>query len=210
MSRASVKQLGDFIDPGQSGLVIVGESNVKDAIKNAVTSAEKETAEDLGVDPKETDHWPIASEFGRSRRLRSGRSWGDALHCARTPLDHLAYILVLADGGQPTTQTAFPIFDNRVSRSDLRGKVKGASQQAISDILDLHPWRGGDDKLWLLHRLDIIDKHRLLLTVANVHRTGQLGGGEWDVFGDGNLVPFPVINFRPPIGRSSAMAMSCS
>jgi hypothetical protein len=34
----------------------------------------------------------------------------------------------------------------------------------------LQPWRGGDDRLWLLHRLDIIDKHRLLVPVAAANR----------------------------------------
>ncbi|MDP9145250.1 MAG: hypothetical protein M3N43_11235, partial [Actinomycetota bacterium] len=55
MSRSQVKELGDFIDPGQAGLVVVGESKVKEAIQKAVTRAEKETAEDLGVDPKDLD-----------------------------------------------------------------------------------------------------------------------------------------------------------
>ena len=55
MSRSQAKQLGDFIDPGQAGLVIVGESQVEDTIKNAVTRAEKETAQELDVDPKDID-----------------------------------------------------------------------------------------------------------------------------------------------------------
>ena len=55
MSRSGVKELGDFIDPGQAGLVVVGESKVEEAIQNAVTRAEKETAEELGVDPKDID-----------------------------------------------------------------------------------------------------------------------------------------------------------
>ena len=33
MSRSQAKQLGDFIDPGQAGLVVVGESKVEDAIR---------------------------------------------------------------------------------------------------------------------------------------------------------------------------------
>ena len=41
--------------PGQAGLVVVGESKVEDAIKNAVTRAEKETAQELDVDPKDLD-----------------------------------------------------------------------------------------------------------------------------------------------------------
>ena len=55
MSRSRAKELGDFIDPGQAGLIVVGESKVKDAIQKAVTRAEKQTAEDLGVDPKDLD-----------------------------------------------------------------------------------------------------------------------------------------------------------
>jgi uncharacterized membrane protein len=55
MSRASVKELGDFIDPGHAGLVVVGDSKIEEAIQNAVTGAEKETAEELGVSPKDID-----------------------------------------------------------------------------------------------------------------------------------------------------------
>jgi uncharacterized membrane protein len=55
MSRSQAKQLGDFIDPGQAGLVVVGESKVKEAVKKAVTRDVKETAEDLDVDPKDLD-----------------------------------------------------------------------------------------------------------------------------------------------------------
>ena len=55
MSRSDAKQLGDFIDPGQAGLVVVGEDKVEDAIKKAVTGAEKQTAKELDVDPKDID-----------------------------------------------------------------------------------------------------------------------------------------------------------
>ena len=55
MSRSQAKQLGDFIDPGQAGLVVVGESKVEEAIKKAVTRAEKQTAQELDVDPKDID-----------------------------------------------------------------------------------------------------------------------------------------------------------
>jgi len=55
MSRSDAKDLGNFIDPGQAGLVVVGESKVEDAIQKAVTRAEKETAAELGVSPKEID-----------------------------------------------------------------------------------------------------------------------------------------------------------
>ena len=54
MSRSQAKQLGDFIDPGQAGLIIVGESKVEDAIKNSVIRAEGDSPE-LDVDPKDID-----------------------------------------------------------------------------------------------------------------------------------------------------------
>jgi hypothetical protein len=41
--------------PGEAGLVVVGESKIEDAIKRAVTRAEKQTARDLDVDPKNID-----------------------------------------------------------------------------------------------------------------------------------------------------------
>jgi len=55
MSRSRVKELGDFIDPGEAGLIVVGESKVEQAVQDAVTRAEKATAEELGVDPKDID-----------------------------------------------------------------------------------------------------------------------------------------------------------
>jgi uncharacterized membrane protein len=55
MSRSRAKELGDFIDPGQAGLIVVGDTKIEHAVHKAVTRAEKETAEELGVDPKDID-----------------------------------------------------------------------------------------------------------------------------------------------------------
>jgi uncharacterized membrane protein len=55
MSRSTAKELGDFIDPGQAGLLVVGESKVEAAIQKAVTRAEKRLAHELDVDPKDVD-----------------------------------------------------------------------------------------------------------------------------------------------------------
>jgi hypothetical protein len=55
MPRSEAKQLGDFIGPGQAGLVTVGESQVEDAIQHDVTRAEKQTAKELDVDPEDVD-----------------------------------------------------------------------------------------------------------------------------------------------------------
>ncbi len=55
MSRSQARELGDFIDPGQAGLVVVGESKVEQAITEAVTRSEKQTAKELNLDPKDVD-----------------------------------------------------------------------------------------------------------------------------------------------------------
>jgi uncharacterized membrane protein len=55
MSRSRAKELGDFIDPGQAGLVVVGESKVQAAVQKAVHKADKQAAEELEVDPKDID-----------------------------------------------------------------------------------------------------------------------------------------------------------
>jgi uncharacterized membrane protein len=55
MSRSQAKELGEFIDPGEAGLVVVGETKVQQAIAKSVTRAEKQTAKELNVDPKDVD-----------------------------------------------------------------------------------------------------------------------------------------------------------
>jgi uncharacterized membrane protein len=55
ISRSQAKELGDFIDPGQAGLVVVGETKIEQALAKAVTKAEKQTAKELDLDPKDVD-----------------------------------------------------------------------------------------------------------------------------------------------------------
>jgi uncharacterized membrane protein len=55
MSRSRAKELGDFIDPGQAGLIVVGETKISGAIQESVTRAQKQTAEELDVDPQDID-----------------------------------------------------------------------------------------------------------------------------------------------------------
>ena len=55
MPRSTAKELGDFIEPGQAGLLIVGETKIQAAVQKAVTRAEKQIARELNVDPKDVD-----------------------------------------------------------------------------------------------------------------------------------------------------------
>jgi hypothetical protein len=95
---------------------------------------------------------------------------GDVIHNLRSALDHLVWHLI-AVSKKPGDTVGFPIFNNSSGyKSGRYGKVKGMSKLAIKAIDRYKPYKRGNDALWRLHRLDIIDKHRHLVT-AGVHVT---------------------------------------
>jgi uncharacterized membrane protein len=55
MSRSQARELGDFIDPGEAGLVVVGESRLEESLSRTVRHADKQTAEALDVSPRDVD-----------------------------------------------------------------------------------------------------------------------------------------------------------
>jgi hypothetical protein len=92
---------------------------------------------------------------------------GDAIHNLRSALDLLAYQLVDAYSGKAGDATAFPIW--RTEGQFLGGSagyMRGAHPDAIRVMRNLKPYKGGNETLWRLHRLDATDKHRLLLAVG--------------------------------------------
>jgi hypothetical protein len=102
---------------------------------------------------------------------------GDVLQNLRTALDHTAYHLFRVSVG-PTggdgKHIYFPISDSAAKyKTEQPGKVKGMRKEFIDVIDRLTPYRpdptaphvGGNETLWMLHRLNNIDKHRLLVTV---------------------------------------------
>jgi hypothetical protein len=97
---------------------------------------------------------------------------GDVVHALRCSLDYFAYAAVPA----PTEQTMFPVL--RAARvpkaAELRslvdGRLKGASKQLRQAVVDHEPYLGGKgESVWLVNHLDIVDKHRLLLTVGTAY-----------------------------------------
>jgi uncharacterized membrane protein len=55
MSRSQAKELGDFINPGEAGLLVVGESKIEQALVKSIKRADKQTAKELDVNPKDVD-----------------------------------------------------------------------------------------------------------------------------------------------------------
>jgi hypothetical protein len=123
---------------------------------------------------------------------------GEVLQNLRSALDHLAYQFVLVGTGEsgPFTNVYFPIFDSATKyKAGKLGQIKGMRQDAIDAIDTIKPYKGGNDTLWRLHRLNIVDKHRLLVTVGSRMRSLDLGAlmsSEVPPLPDGN--PSPIVS----------------
>lgn len=105
---------------------------------------------------------------------------GDAVHAARTALDHLAWRLVEVGGGSPSRSTQFPIQETSAGFADLaRKQLRGASLRARQMVKELEPYLGGDVRFVVLNQLDIADKHHMLLptvfTAAGLMLSAQAG-----------------------------------
>ena len=102
---------------------------------------------------------------------------GDALNNLRSALDHLAQQFYLVGSGATTEsfKISYPIFEDVTSYNEgAGGKVIGMRQEAIDFISATKPYHGGNDLLWQIHKLNIIDKHRTLLTVIGIHWAKQV------------------------------------
>jgi len=94
---------------------------------------------------------------------------GDVIHNLRSSLDHLAWQLIEANGGTPGKGTYFPISESaeKYAAAIKRGVVDGMSVGAQKLIADSQRHASGDNTLWFIHELDIVDKHRLLITAVS-------------------------------------------
>ncbi len=108
--------------------------------------------------------------------------FGEALFNLRASLDHLAWQLVLLDGGKPNRYTQFPIRQTPFDDSGIRIPTQLKPAIKRTDILkaleesqpyvayDVVPYNGAVadyrlSLLWQMARLNIIDKHRVLLVM---------------------------------------------
>jgi hypothetical protein len=161
-----------------------------DGIRAKIERA-KEHIRDLDIAKKsffETDPYKILSkfqpEFGDKGQtihyvsvsnripIRIALIAGDAIHNLRTALDQLTVQLGLVSGLSEAecAHLYFPICESAEKyKTDSPRKVKGIRNVIVQAINDAEPYKGGTehgDVLWSLHKLDITDKHRLLITVG--------------------------------------------
>jgi hypothetical protein len=124
---------------------------------------------------------------------------GDFLTNARAALDHLAWQLVLRDGGQPDRFTQFPIRETLVNS---KGNPAPARIESVTDssviraIEAVQPYASQsptDSPLFTLNELVNIDKHHLLLVVAHALKVD----GMWWGTNDGDPVPKTRVSTGP-------------
>lgn len=96
---------------------------------------------------------------------------GDAIHNLRAALDLLAYETVSAITGEEAPKVYFPFSSKRENLKDAKGygAIQAASPEVARFITDtIQPYETGNRALWGLNKLDILDKHRLLIPTGQV------------------------------------------
>lgn len=166
-------------------------------------------------DPQSSDY-QFRIEIHREPDIKWSILAGEVTFHLRSALDHLAWQLALlhVKGREPSLRTEFPIFDTSTAYDDPRvgaaPKLKDILPAAHPDIESLQPYHRAEwplvDLLWMLHRLNITDKHRILIAsfpqsmvrfddAPGIFRNeGRLNDG--DVI----YVPKPIGNVKMEIG----------
>ena len=113
---------------------------------------------------------------------------GDAIHNLRTALD-FAWIAAFGHFNIPTNHfSKFPILRTakELTTALEKRKVNIASPDLYKGIVsEIKPYPGGNDDIWAIHSLDILDKHQLLIPLMHmVAVTGIVLEDE-----KGNIVP---------------------
>lgn len=138
-------------------------------------------------DPKR-GHYVLRFKMTKKPPRELGTVIGDAVHNLRSALD-LAYCDILRDIGETPTDYSRFVFEE--DREKLVAKLKSGPMKAAADIIDLladvvKPYRTANNPLFLLHNLDISDKHFLLIPVFGI---AQLRNVHAKIFMDGDPIP---------------------
>ena len=132
----------------------------------------------------------------------------EMIHSLRTALDNLAYQLFLICRTDPADEgehVFFPIYDDtKPSKSDPFRPVKSFRDEIVDVFRKVNPCKTGNHLLWVLHRLDIVDKHRRILTSTLVHHSVFVRDALRQLLvntGDSELLP--LIELPPPFLTST-------
>lgn len=138
--------------------------------------------------------------------VRAALALGDFVHNLRSGLDHLVWAAITSSGAEPQTWNTFPTARTEEEyRKLLKEKrpLDGTPDAFKEAVDDLRPWltpkrsypeQGAGHWLACLHRLDIADKHRLLLPVVVRHSGTVIVAG---TDGREREVQIPLTPFGP-------------
>lgn len=128
---------------------------------------------------------------------------GEIIHHLRSAFDHVAWQLSSADlQAKCPTKIEFPVFKDRpklcgIKKKAISGycrKVEGiTSPSALARIHNLQPHLRDDpsrDPLWLIHYMDIIDKHRELVLAVLIGQVNISANAE--IPGIGVMMPWEI------------------
>jgi hypothetical protein len=128
--------------------------------------------------------------------------FADALHNARSALDHAAFVYVERDDPQHSRNSSWPILEpdidpnaNKVKK--LREKLKGARQSFVDYVESQQPYNdqhGSASHLNLLKDLDNTEKHRLAQPATSLLLPLQMVP-----LSDGTFFNVPVYPDRPAL-----------
>lgn len=110
----------------------------------------------------------VIARFANPLPIELSAVLGDAIHNFRASLDHLAWHLVSrSPSGHTDHRTAFPIAESQHKWSEkFKSQLNGIGSAEERFIRRLRAFNGGCTELYVLHRLDIVDKHRFLAVPA--------------------------------------------
>lgn len=97
---------------------------------------------------------------------------GDAIHNLKTALDFawVAALDIIAPGFNFKKDAKFPVNKDAAGLKSalINGQIYEVSPNLVKTICEeIRPYKGGNDFIYSLHRLDIRDKHRLLIPTTH-------------------------------------------
>lgn len=132
----------------------------------------------VGQDDPHTGEYVYRAVVNKCIPIEISAFIGDAIHNLRCVLDYLVCDCIRAAGSQPDGGSGLPI-DKRAKRLKPGSipKIEGVSPKAERFFLWLKGSKRTNAALWMLHMLDIIDKHNAIVTVvaATLQITTKVG-----------------------------------
>lgn len=186
-ARAKIERAQQLIDEFKTQLKVFGDSEFCN----------------IQISPrKDADGSEIALIVTKTLNSSSSLIVGDAFHNLRASLDHMVYqVITYHKGDGDRCQFPFADDESKLINQTNYKQIAEASNWAGKLLIEkIRPYEATNYKLWGLNKLNNIDKHRLLITVAQGTAAGLEGK-----FSNGK--PFGVMfqNIRDVLGQENTV-----